>query len=248
MDITQYQFNLKENNIMATFRKIHTTFWADPFVEDLTQEQKLFYLYLITNTRTKQSGIYEISKKHIAYETGFSMKEVIELLSFFEDMGKIYYSEQTNEIAITNWNKFNYNSSYQSITCIHTDLQEIKNTDLIKKLYTEGYIEKLMEDVCSKDEKHKSKYTPFMEYICVINGPSMDNKQQEQEQAQEEAQAQEEVQQQVELQKKEQEQDAGNLNSDANGIALEGAIPSTDGVGSSDAFKNTVGELLKPQN
>ena len=236
--------NKIENIIMATFRKIHTTFWADPFVEDLTQEQKLFYLYLITNTKTKQSGIYEISKKHISYETGFSKKEVIELLSFFQEVGKIYYSEKTNEIAISNWNKFNYNSSYQTCSCIHTDLQEIKNTDLIKKLYTEEYISRLMEDITTKKEEHKSKYTPFMEYLCSIYGPSMDNKQQEQEQEQVEAQEQVEVQQQVELQEQAEAQDVDNLSSDVNETPLVG-VSSTGEVGSSDPFRNKVETLLK---
>lgn len=232
---------------MATFRKIHTTFWADPFVEDLTQEQKLFYLYLITNTKTKQSGIYEISKKHISYETGFSKKEVIDLLSFYQEVGKIYYSEKTNEIAISNWNKFNYNSSYQTCSCIHTDLQEIKNTDLIKKLYTEEYISRLMEDITTKKEEHKSKYTPFMEYLCSIYGPSMDNKQQEQAQEEAQEEVEVEVQQQVELQELEQEQESDNLNSDVNGTPLVG-VPSTDGVVSSDTFANIVINGLKPQN
>ena len=185
---------------MATFRKLHTTFWVDPFVEDLTQEQKLFYLYLITNTKTKQSGIYEISKRHISYETGFAVKQVIELLAFFEERGKIYYSEETNEIAICNWNKFNYNSSYQSITCIHTDLQEIKNLELIKQMYTGDYIEKLMEDISTKESKHQPKYTPFMDYLCSIHSPSMDNKQQEQEQEQ----VEEQVEQQVQLEDQEE--------------------------------------------
>jgi hypothetical protein len=187
---------------MATFRKLHTTFWTDPFVEELTQEQKLFYLYLITNTKTKQSGIYEISKKYIAYETGFSIKEVNDLLQFFQEKGKIDYSAEFNEIMISNWNKFNYNSSYQSIICIYDDLKEIKTIDFIKKMYNHAYVEQLMSDIETKDDKHKSKYTPFMEYLCSIHTPSMDNKQQEQEQ--EQLQEQVEVQQQVELQEEEQ--------------------------------------------
>jgi len=217
---------------MATFRKIHTTFWTDPFVEDLTQEQKLFYLYIITNTKTKQSGIYEITKKYISYETGFSKKEVDELLSFFQEVGKIYYSEKTNEIAISNWNKFNYNSSYQTCSCIHTDLQEIKNTDLIKKLYTEEYISRLIEDITTKKQEHKSKYTPFMEYLCSIHTPSMGNKQQEQEQEQEEAQAQEEeeVQQQVELQEQDQAKEKlfSELDIDMNETPLGGGVSSAE--------------------
>jgi hypothetical protein len=224
---------------MATFRKIHTTFWTDPFVEELTQEQKLFYLYLITNTKTKQSGIYEISKRYIAYETGFSVKEVNDLLLFFENNGKIEYSAETNEIMICNWNKFNYNTSYQSIICIYDDLKEIKNINLVKKMYNEDYINQLMTDVETKDDKNKSKYTPFMEYLCSIHTPSMDNKQQEQEQEQEEVHVQAEVQQQVELQEEVQIEDKlYNSDTITNEPSLGG--DGSNSVGSSDELKQLV--------
>ena len=100
---------------MATYRKLHTTLWTDPFVENLTQEQKLFYLYLITNTKTKQSGIYEITKKYMAFETGFSIKEITELITYFVNDGKILYSEITNEIAIVNWVKHNFSFSHRML-------------------------------------------------------------------------------------------------------------------------------------
>jgi hypothetical protein len=225
---------------MATFRKLHITFWTDPFVENLTQEQKLFYLYLITNTKTSQSGIYEISKKYIAYETGFSNKEVNELLEFFESKGKILYSQDTNEIAICNWNKFNYNSSYQTITCVHTDLLQIKNIDLVKKIYTDEYLENLISDVeKNKKEDHKSKYTPLIQYLCDIHTPSMDNKQQEQEQEQKKEHEQEEVevQQQVELQEEEQAEDEFNDTLLTKETSLDDVSYTSD---SEDKFKQSI--------
>jgi hypothetical protein len=175
---------------MATYRKLHTTFWTDPFVENLTQEQKLFYLYLITNTKTKQSGIYEITKKYMAYETGFSIKEITELITYFVKDGKILYSETTNEIAITNWIKYNFSFSHSVLKCIETDLYEVKDKDLIKSLYTQKYIDTLLG--VPKDKQ----YTPLIEYLNSIH--SVDTqcghyiytaKQQEQEQEQEQAQA-----------------------------------------------------------
>ena len=162
---------------MAKYRKVHTTFWTDPFVEELTQEQKLFYLYLITNTKTKQSGIYEISKKYISYETGFSIKEVTELLNYFQKNNKIHYSDENNEIMIVNWNKFNYNSSLTIITCVYNDLKEIKTIDFIKKIYDSEYIEKLLSDVENKSKKDnsvKEKYTPYIDYLCSIHDTSME--------------------------------------------------------------------------
>ena len=48
---------------MATYRNIHTSFWQDTFVLDLTPEEKYFYLYLMTNSKTTQCGVYELPKK-----------------------------------------------------------------------------------------------------------------------------------------------------------------------------------------
>jgi len=174
---------------MATYRKLHTTFWTDPFVENLTQEQKLFYLYLITNTKTKQSGIYEITKKYMAFETGFSIKEITELITHFVNDGKILYSETTNEIAIVNWVKHNFSFSHSVLKCIETDLYEVKDKELIKTLYDKKYINTLLG--VPKDKQ----YTPLIEYLMTIHSVDTDcthsiytGKQQEQEQEQEETQ------------------------------------------------------------
>lgn len=174
---------------MATYRKLHTTFWTDPFVENLTQEQKLFYLYLITNTKTKQSGIYEITKKYMAFETGFSIKEITELITHFVNDGKILYSEITNEIAIVNWVKHNFSFSHSVLKCIETDLYEVKDKQLIKTMYDKKYIDTLLG--VTKDKQ----YTPLIEYLMSIHSVDTEcihslytGKQQEQEQEQEETQ------------------------------------------------------------
>jgi hypothetical protein len=184
--------------IMATYRKLHTTFWTDPFVENLTQEQKLFYLYLITNTKTKQSGIYEITKKYMAFETGFSIKEITELITYFVNDGKILYSETTNEIAIVNWVKHNLSLSHSVLKCIETDLYEVKDKGLIKTLYTNDYID-LLKSVPPAELKNGKQiggvYTPLIEYLESLNNVDIHSihtvytkKQQEQAQEQKETQ------------------------------------------------------------
>ena len=89
---------------MAIFRKIHTSFWTDPFIEDLDRDQKLFYLYLLTNEKTRQCGIYEITKKQIAFDLGYSIDTVSKHLAYFIKCGKIKYNEPTKEIAIKSEN------------------------------------------------------------------------------------------------------------------------------------------------
>jgi hypothetical protein len=189
-------------NIMATYRKLHTTFWTDPFVENLTQQQKLFYLYLITNTKTKQSGIYEITKKYMEFETGFSIGEVSELIAYFVNDGKILYSEKTNEIAIVNWVKHNLSISHSVLKCIETDLYEVKDKDLVRALYKDDYIQ-LLKSVPEATKTTNGKmiggpYTPLIEYLESIHSVGTEcthsvytTKQQEQEQ--EEAQTQQQA-------------------------------------------------------
>lgn len=166
---------------MATFRKIHTTFWTDPYVENLTHEQKLFYVYLISNTKTKQCGIYEISKKYISYETGFSMNEVSELLNHFIKTEKIYYNETTNEIAILNWWKYNWSTSPKVLACIRKELSEVKDKVLIGLLYSMDRVSIL--NGCSTD-------TPLIEYGYCMDTHAQEEKEEAKEEAKEEVEAQ----------------------------------------------------------
>jgi len=121
---------------MATFRKVHVSFWSDPFTQDLTPEQKYFFLYLITNEKTSQCGIYEITKRHICYDTGYNIDTVSKLLNFFIDTGKIKYNYDTSEIAIKNWLKYNDNASPKVKVFVNQELRLIKDKTLIQYLYS----------------------------------------------------------------------------------------------------------------
>ena len=117
---------------MAKYRQIHTTFWNDPLILDLTPEQKYFYIYLLTNPNVKQCGIYEISVRQITYHTGYNKETVEKLLELFVGLNKIVISKKTNEIAIVNFLKYNYSASPTVKKCIEKELNEVKNNELIK--------------------------------------------------------------------------------------------------------------------
>ena len=120
---------------MAIFRKVHTSFWSDPFVADLTDDKRLFYLYILTNERTKQCGIYEISKKQICFDLGYSMDTVSILLKYFISVDKIRYSDGTKEVAVKNWNKYNRSSSPKVVKCLESELLNVKDRVLIEYVY-----------------------------------------------------------------------------------------------------------------
>ena len=76
---------------MAKLRSVSTAFWSDPFVEDLTPNQKLLFLYLITNEKTNMLGIYEASIKKMSFETDIEKGEISEAIKVFESKGKVKY-------------------------------------------------------------------------------------------------------------------------------------------------------------
>jgi hypothetical protein len=152
---------------MAAFRKISVTFWNDTFVGELTPEQKYFYLYLMTNDKTTQCGIYETSIRKMSFDTGYNQETIQKLLEFFQEANKIRWSKETNEIALLNWVKFNDSSSPKVLSCVEKELKQVKNRVLIQYLYsmdtdTQEEEEKEEEE---EQEKEQEEFLSFREEL-----------------------------------------------------------------------------------
>src|SRR5690606_31192600 len=128
---------------MAKYRQIHVEFWQDSFVLDLTPEEKYFYLYLMTNNKTTQCGIYELPKRVIEMHTGYNRETVEKLLQRFIDYGKVAYEDHTKEIMMVNWAKYNFINSPKVKKCIEKELMDVKHkpfvNDYLSNLKEYGY-------------------------------------------------------------------------------------------------------------
>lgn len=145
---------------MAIFRKVHTSFWTDSFVQSLTPEQKYFLLYLLTNEKTKQCGIYDIGKRQICFDTGYNIDTVSKLLEYFISAGKIRYNDATNEIAIKNWNKYNGSSSPKVQSCVDEELINVKDRVLIEYVYSSDTVV-ILDRNKNKNKNKNKKGMPF---------------------------------------------------------------------------------------
>ncbi|MDD2684482.1 MAG: hypothetical protein PHY21_10245 [Candidatus Cloacimonetes bacterium] len=95
---------------MKRLRSINTNVWDDVWFVELEPEEKLIWLYLLTNTLTNLIGIYEISKKKIQFDTGIeSFERVSKALERFEKDGKAFYF--SDHIILVN---FFANQSYNT--------------------------------------------------------------------------------------------------------------------------------------
>lgn len=160
---------------MAKFRNVNVKFWSDPFIETLTQDKKLFYLYLITNEHTTQCGIYEITFKQITDDTGFNRKTVESLVEFFEKAGKIKYSRKTSEIAIKNFVKHNPQGSPKVKAFVDKELLSVKDRLLIGYLYATDTLsqeEETQEE--EREEKEEGEQTEPAADAAIL-WPSFDD-------------------------------------------------------------------------
>ena len=121
---------------MAYYRQVYTTFWTDSKVEDdFTPEDKYFYLYLLTNVHTNLCGCYEISKKQMSNDTGYTVDVVERLLSrMINTHAVIRYSEQTKEVLLLNWHKYNWSKSDKLLKGVAKEIEHIKSRDFQKIL------------------------------------------------------------------------------------------------------------------
>ena len=141
---------------MAIFRKVHVSFWRDEFIEGLTPEQKYFYLYLLTNDRTTQCGIYEITIRQMCFDTGYNDETIKKLLEYFISKGRLMYYESTKEIALKNWSKYNDSNSPKVRACIDKELIKVKNRVLIEYLYSMHT--HTQEEEEQEEEKEEEQY------------------------------------------------------------------------------------------
>lgn len=115
---------------MGAYRSVRVDFWQDPFIlEELTPEERYFYLYLITCPKTTQCGVYALPKKIIETETGYNRETLEKLINRFIDYGKILYDFDTSEILIINFLKYNFSSSPKVISCIKKEMANIKSRE-----------------------------------------------------------------------------------------------------------------------
>ena len=123
---------------MSKFRQIQTSFWSDTYIqEEMTAEDKYFYLYLMTNEFTTQIGIYSITKKQIAFDLGYSLESVQALLQRFETYHKlIKYDTETREIILLKWAENNLNIGGKPVQdLIKKEISQVKNKEFLFLMY-----------------------------------------------------------------------------------------------------------------
>ncbi|HFJ9422507.1 hypothetical protein COK69_26125 [Bacillus cereus] len=155
---------------MAVYRNVQVNFWQDEFILDLTPEERYFYIYLLTGTKTKQCGIYVLPKRLAELETGYSIEAVEKLLNRFVAYGKILYDAETKELYTLNWLHYNPILNTNVEKCVLRELKTVKNKEFIhmflrKCLEEEWKIPLLLQHFGMPEEEDTSSLQEVVEKI-----------------------------------------------------------------------------------
>ena len=111
-------------------RGFQTELWTDPFIQGLSPEAKLLFIYLWTNKHCNQAGLYEISLKTMAFDTGLSNESLPGLLSQLEP--KVAWFAEQNLVWVKNFLKRQCKSQSFLIAAAKC-LLSIKNKNLVEE-------------------------------------------------------------------------------------------------------------------
>ena len=149
---------------MALYRHVYLKFWKDDKVMELfSVEEKLLFLFLLTNPNTTQIGVYKILPKEIAFMTGFEEEEVSIMLELFEKEYKlIKYNKLTHEIAIVHWARYNLNKAggKPMMDCISSELSRVEDVSLLQVILDHiknENIKKLYINAIRREKEESSK-------------------------------------------------------------------------------------------
>ena len=157
---------------MANYRQVHVKMWKDNWFLELAPEEKLLYVYLFSNDLTSLSGIYQISQRVIAFETGLAQQCVVDTMKNFQSQGKIEYED--GYIWIKKLRKYHETSSPKVQTHIRNDLDSIPDIPL-KTRYIAYYQPNIpypypMDTQSQEEEEEEEELKEKKEENINING------------------------------------------------------------------------------
>jgi len=144
---------------MAKYRFVYANFWSDNKVMDMSAAEKLCFLYMLTNSQTTQIGIYPINVRKAAFEVGLAAAKVEECFRTFRDMGLIRMNEETGEVAIRHWGRYNFTRGGKPVEdCVEKELSLVKDVSLVSFVAAHiphGRIRSLYDTCTLRDQKEK---------------------------------------------------------------------------------------------
>lgn len=117
-------------------RSIDQRYWTDPYVESLSATEKLVYIHLFSSAHTNLVGVFQASRRMIAFQTACPGPDVDAALERFRRDGKAVIDG--SEVWLASYIRHQCTSSPKMVVAMRGQLAKVES-DTIRKAIVERY-------------------------------------------------------------------------------------------------------------
>lgn len=156
-------------------RIIYTNFWKDNYISELTAEEKLAFLYLLTNDSVSICGIYQLPDKHICVDLSLTAEQWKSIKEKFTKEGRFYFKD--GWVKILNFFKYNKYLGEKNEEAIKRELTTVPD-ELILYRYSIDRVSSAADTLNNQNhnhnqnnnQNHKSK-SELLESVKTFSDP-----------------------------------------------------------------------------
>lgn len=115
------------------YRIIDSRFWSDPKVKKLSSQEKLIFLYLVTNAHTHVSGIYHLAPHTIAVEIGLPLATVKTALNTLSKHDIIRFISAENLVWVMKMMMYQGRGEKHARSAAYHLVEDLHNCSLTKE-------------------------------------------------------------------------------------------------------------------
>ena len=116
-------------------RSIDQRYWTDPYVESLSATEKLVYIHLFSSAHTNLVGVFQASRRMIAFQTASPGPDVDAALERFRRDGKAIIDG--GEVWLASYIRHQCTSSPKMVAAMRGQLAKVES-DAIRKAIQKG--------------------------------------------------------------------------------------------------------------
>lgn len=121
---------------MMALRSIDQRYWTDPYVESLSATEKLVYIHLFSSAHTNLVGVFQASRRMIAFQTACPGPDVDAALERFRRDGKAIIDG--GEVWLASYIRHQCTSSPKMVAAMRGQLAKVES-DTIRKAIVARY-------------------------------------------------------------------------------------------------------------
>ena len=120
-----------------SYRPVDEAFWTDPKVRSLSSNEKLLFLYFITNPHASFTGLYYLPLPALLFETGFTEKDFRKGMDTLSNGYQVLHDEPNSLFWVVKMAKFQVQSEKQ-IAGVRKHIATLQKSHLIAR-FAERY-------------------------------------------------------------------------------------------------------------